>query len=521
MRLGYRLSLALIAATFLVTTVYGVLAIREENKDLLNALKHETWITVATLQPAVEFALDRQDRSQVQELLDGLGHQRILGAAIYRPDGSVVVRSRDMPVVSTAPEPDPRHVIAEMTPTHAFIDLAGRRVFAYAVPLQDMQGRASAVLAIYHLTDYLAEDIRKEVRGLIISLLVGSVVSAGLVIFIVDRAVSRPIDRLIGQVTAIRRGEYQPADGGASDGGPAADGARRDELGRLAVEFDRMAADLARSREALMDEAEKRLQVERGLRRFDRMATLGQLTSNLAHEVGTPLGVLRGRAEFLAGEVADRPDARREIEIIIVQIDRITRTIERFLSASRSSPSTAERIVGDDLVRETAVLVDLECRRQGIRLQVEPAAGEDAVISGHRDGLMQVLLNLAVNGIQAMARGGELRLSSRRGELRGVTALEIEIADTGSGMSDEVKKRIFEPFYSTRGTTGLGLFISRNIVREHGGATTVESEPGRGTTFVVRLPMADGRGEAAAEAEAPAPTRAEVGENDKCHAGTS
>jgi signal transduction histidine kinase len=131
-----------------------------------------------------------------------------------------------------------------------------------------------------------------------------------------------------GWVTAIRRGEYQPADGGGAagggpasggpaagggpaSGGPSADGVRRDELGRLAAEFDRMAEDLARSREALMDEAEKRLQVERGLRRFDRMATLGQLTSNLAHEVGTPLGVLRGRAEFLAGEVADRPEARR------------------------------------------------------------------------------------------------------------------------------------------------------------------------------------------------------------------
>ena len=523
MRLGYRLSLALIAATFLVTTVYGVLAIREENRDLLNALKHETWITVATLQPAVEFALDRQDRSQVQELLDGLGHQRILGAAIYRPDGSVVIRSRDMPVVATTPAPDPRQVIAEMAPTHAFIDLAGRRVFAYAVPLQDMRGRASAVLAIYHLTDYLAEDIRKELRGLFISLLAVSVVNAGLVIFIVDRAVSRPIDRLIGQVTEIRRGEYRreldPADGGAA-AGPG-----RDELGRLAAEFDRMAADLARSREALMDEAEKRLQVERGLRRFDRMATLGQLTSNLAHEVGTPLGVLRGRAEFLAGEVADRPEARRETEIIIAQIDRITRTIERFLSASRSSPPTAERIVGDDLVREVAALVDLECRRQGIRLQVKPAAGEEVVISGHRDGLMQVLLNLAVNGIQAMSRGGELRLSSRRGELRGAAALEIEVADSGSGMSEEVKKRIFEPFYSTRGTTGLGLFISRNIVREHGGTTTVESESGRGTTFIVRLPMTDGRDGSAAGAAAPAPARAGVmagvREDGKCHAGTS
>ncbi len=253
-----------------------------------------------------------------------------------------------------------------------------------------------------------------------------------------------------------------------------------------------MAKDLARSREALIEEGEKRLQVERVMRRFDRMATLGQLTSNLAHEVGTPLGVLRGRAEFLAGEVADRPPARREIEIIIAQIDRITRTIERFLSAARPSSPRTEEILGDDLVREAADLVELECRRQGIRLHVEPAAGT-ATVQGQRDGLMQVLLNLAVNGIQAMERGGELRLASRVSELRGAPALELIVSDTGSGVALEEQKRIFEPFYSTRGTTGLGLFISRNIVREHGGTTAVESEPGRGTTFRVALPILNGK----------------------------
>jgi signal transduction histidine kinase len=260
------------------------------------------------------------------------------------------------------------------------------------------------------------------------------------------------------------------------------------------------------------------------MRRFDRMATLGQLTSNLAHEVGTPLGVLRGRAEFLAGEVADRPSARREIEIIIAQIDRITRTIERFLSAARPSSPKTEAIVGDDLVREAAALVELECRRQGIRLHVEPGAGT-ATVQGQRDGLMQVLLNLAVNGIQATERGGELRLASRVGELRGAPALELIVADTGSGVAREEQKRIFEPFYSTRGTTGLGLFISRNIVREHGGTTALESEPGRGTTFRVALPILDGKlttavAEVAGGESPPGPT-AEPGESDAAAASVS
>lgn len=553
MRLGYRLSLALISATVLVGTTYGLLAIRTEYRELINHLKHETWIIVATLQPAVEFALDRKDQTQVQELLDSLGHQRILGAAIYRPDGSVLARSREMPELVEAPPPHPSQVLAEIAPSNAFIDLDGQRVFAYAVPLLDSAGRPHAVLAIYHLTGYLREDVRREVKTLLISLLTGIVVTAGLVIFIVDRAVSRPINRLIDQVMAIRRGDltgHMPdaitpamADGAASDsgadilqraaervgasvsppdhdahmaGGAPPDGADPDperpregvdparqpaaqrpkelggELGRLAAEFDRMAVDLARSREALIAEAEKRLSVERDLRHFERMAALGQLTSNLAHEVGTPLGVLRGRAEFLANDVSDHPEARREVESIIAQIDRITRTIERYLSASRPSPATAERIVGDELVRETAALVDLECRRNGIRLDVEPAAGEDSAILGQRDGLMQVLLNLSMNAVQAMKAGGVLRVASRLGMVRGAGALELEVTDTGAGMRPEVQKRVFEPFYSTRGTTGLGLFISRNIVREHGGVVTVDSEPERGSTFLVRIPLLNG-----------------------------
>jgi signal transduction histidine kinase len=321
------------------------------------------------------------------------------------------------------------------------------------------------------------------------------------------------------KVTALRRGDFpggaalppDPAEGIIGD--PPADApggeevlaganGRGDELGRLAGEFDRMAEDLARSREALINEAEKRLSVERGLRRFDRMATLGQLTSNLAHEVGTPLGVLRGRAEFLLSEVADRPEAHREAEIIIAQIDRITRTIERFLSASRSSQPVSAPIVGDELVREAAALVDLECRRQGIRVTVDAGAG-DAVIHGQPDGLMQVLLNLAVNSIQAMAGGGDLRFATRRAELRGKPALEFAVADTGAGIPEDIQKRIFEPFFSTRGTTGLGLFISHSIVREHDGTTTVESPPGGGTTFRVCIPLGGHEGDRGPAGEPP------------------
>jgi signal transduction histidine kinase len=552
MRLGYRLSFALIAASVLVTSIFGALAIREEKRDLLNGMKHETWITVATLQPAVEFALVRHDSTQVQEFLDGLGHQRILGAAIYEPDGTPIIRSRGLPPLSGPPVPDPRQVIADLSPAHAMVEVGGERVFAYAVPLLDRRGRPGAVLAVYHLTAYLDEDLGRERFAILITLIASSVLTAGLVFFIVNRAVSRPIDGLIRKVTALRQADFpgrppaasalaaaasELADPLAAPAAPEeeapapedvpAAGRGGDELGRLAGEFDRMAEDLARSREALIGEAEKRLSVERGLRRFDRMATLGQLTSNLAHEVGTPLGVLRGRAEFLLSEVTDRPEARREVEIILAQIDRITRTIERFLSASRSSPPVSEPIAGDDLLREAAALVDLECRRQGIRLTVDAAAG-DAPIHGQRDGLMQVLLNLAVNGIQAMTEGGELRLAARRAELRGRPAIEFVVTDTGSGIPEDVQRRIFEPFFSTRGTTGLGLFISRSIVREHDGTTTVESTPGLGATFRVRIPLGDGierdAGGGAAAGDAPGSADLATGERggqETCRTGTS
>jgi signal transduction histidine kinase len=427
-------------------------------------------------------------------------------------------------------------VLADLAPQHAFVHLAGQRIFAFSVPLLDLAGKPMAVLTVYHFTRYLREGVRRELRGLLLSLVTGIVVTAVLVIVIVNRAVSRPIGRLMRKVTALRRGAF-PASAQSAQGPeldlewpdaeveaanavaapPEADGDRMkgDELRRLSAEFDHMANDLARSREALIAEAEKRLEVERGLRRFDRMATLGQLTSNLAHEVGTPLGVLRGRAEFLAGEVSGQAEARREVDIIIQQIDRITRTIERFLSAARMSSPSSERIVVDDLVRETAALVDLECRRQGIHLHVEPAA-EGAAVLGQRDGLMQVLLNLAVNGIQAMERGGELRLASRPARLRGGPALELSVADTGAGIPAEERRRIFEPFYSTRGTTGLGLFISRSIVREHGGITTLESEPGQGTIFRVVLPVLDGQpggDEAAGGPEADLPRAEGAGTN--------
>src|SRR5688572_13285665 len=275
MRLGYRLSLALIGATLLVNAIYGYLVIGEENRDLQKGLRHETWIIAATLQPAVEYALARDDRVQAQELLDGLGHQRILGSAVLAPDGFVILRSRGMPAEGPLPGPDPARVLADLAPQHTFVNLGGERIFAFAVPLLDLEGKPKATLIVYHFTKYLQNNIKRELRGFLVSLVTGIIVTAVLVIVIVNRAVNRPITRLMRKVTALRRGEFPPpaallaptGDGGedwpwAGGEGEGAEGTpapadpdaqeerpKGDELKRLAAEFDRMAKDLARSRE--------------------------------------------------------------------------------------------------------------------------------------------------------------------------------------------------------------------------------------------------------------------------------
>lgn len=251
----------------------------------------------------------------------------------------------------------------------------------------------------------------------------------------------------------------------------------------------------ARHEEALLrlDESHRKLreqtdilfQTEEQLRRADRMSALGQLSAGMAHEIRNPLGAIQGAVEILRDDY-DEKDAKYEfIRILLKETDRLNRIVQEFLGFARpKQPELRQADVNEEL-ESVLVLTAQEARKSGVTVdkRLNPAVGKQRLDAGL---LNQAFLNLVLNALQSMPRGGVLTVESSLNN----SMVVVRIADTGVGISEENRKKLFSPFFTTKKNgTGLGLAITYRIIENHHGVIDVASEPGKGTTFLVKIPI--------------------------------
>jgi signal transduction histidine kinase len=250
-----------------------------------------------------------------------------------------------------------------------------------------------------------------------------------------------------------------------------------------------MAGRLDEAHEERRRAEESRAVLERQFRHAERLAAVGKLASVIAHEVGTPLHVIAGRARHLGRRLGEDHPAQGDVETIREQVGRITRTMRHVLQSSRAIPARREAVDLGRLVREVARIVTPEYAARSVRLVLAVPAGLPA-IPADADGLTQVLLNLLTNALAATPSGGRVEVRGTAAVRDGRPGIALAVTDTGTGIAPEHLERIFDPFFSTKpsGGTGLGLSICRDIVRAHEGAITVESAPGAGARFGIWLP---------------------------------
>lgn len=323
------------------------------------------------------------------------------------------------------------------------------------------------------------------------TVLTGSLLLVGglLVWMLSIRFVVRPLNKLMKKTQQIGAGDL--SDDLVLEG--------RDELSGLAVAMNRMCGQLAVAQETVRRETEARIATLEQLRHAERLATIGQLAAGMAHELGTPLNVVTGRAKLMATEDLKKEELIENSRIIREQVDRMTRIMRQLLDFARRQ--TARRLPAD--VRKVAGqvldMLNATARKNRVTLDLVES-GELSVIAIDQAKMQQVLTNLVMNGIQAMPSGGRLEVNigpksagpPARESREEKGYLAIRVRDEGAGISEENKKRIFEPFFTTKEVgkgTGLGLSIAHGIVEEHGGWIEVESELGKGSCFTVYLPM--------------------------------
>jgi signal transduction histidine kinase len=235
----------------------------------------------------------------------------------------------------------------------------------------------------------------------------------------------------------------------------------------------------------------KLVQSQTLLERQQRLATLGTLAAGIAHEIRNPLTSLKARLYTLEKHLRVVPAARKDTDIISAEISRLERIVQEVLSFARPSDPKLETISAETVIREVQGLMspDLKCR--GVRLAVQ--SSPEFLIRADSGHIKQVLVNLVRNAAEATEGAGTVTLRTRAARVplggRETEAVIIEVVDDGNGISPEVEKRLFDPFFSTKETgTGLGLPIAARIVERHGGMLQYQTRPGHGTTFGVVLP---------------------------------
>ena len=296
---------------------------------------------------------------------------------------------------------------------------------------------------------------------------------------LVFAGIARSVQRVVGAAEALgrdERGLQLPIPGDQ-------------ELADLVVAFNHMSARLKSRRDEnlrLIDSLEQRVQEKtREVLRADRLATLGGIAAGFAHELGNSLNVIRGYTAVALRELPEDHANRQDLEAVKRETQRAAALLERFLVFARSRTTNVHPQALEPVVREAVEVVGPAAAQARVEasVHVEPGLPE---VYADAELLRQAFLNLCVNAVQAMQPGGgRLDVHLRRE----VDDVVVEFQDSGPGIAPEALKHVFEPFFTTKANgTGLGLAIVRQAAETHGGTVSVESQPGAGATFRVRLP---------------------------------
>jgi len=487
MRLALKVTMALILGITAVMIVNTFVRIRREVDLFERDQAQDQWTMGRTLRDAVQTVWTTEDDTHARAVvakvntselgvrwrwLDELRDAGEAGGTVGGGIGSQAPETnlaanlssgKEMTLVRHDPDGDRRYTYVPMAP----------------------DGRRPAVLELSERASPPPVFIRASIVENVLSTILIIVICSAIAMTLGFWLIGRPMRLLTAKARRVGAGDFS---------GPL-HLRQRDEIGALAAEIDFTSYRLAEALRRLTSESEARITALEQLRHADRLKTIGQLASGVAHELGTPLNVISGRAGMIASDPTPT-NSTTGARIIIAQTERMTQIIRYLLDFSRRR---GPQLVRGELQRIVADAVEILAplaKAQGVTIAVDAPEPAPAEIDPNQ--MLQALTNLMVNGMQAMPEGGHLRV--RVGHRRAHPPVDhggeeddyacISVADEGEGMSAETLAHAFEPFFTTKDVgqgTGLGLSVAWGIVQEHGGWIDVTSEVGGGSEFAILL----------------------------------
>jgi len=499
MRIATKLTILLLLAVSVVLAGFGYLRMRQERERLVEEVQQEAAVLTNAVRLLVEHAVRDKRPEDVRELLTEIvRHPSPLDRVqIYNNRFEVTASAgADAAAAPAIPRADVERTISQRAATIRYVDSPPPPVVYVLVPMTSPGGGIIGALAVTRAATRVERQVSEIAPELVVRLGLLSLTIFLVIWFTVRVSIRRPLHALVRAALALGRGQLTQR----------ITLRRRDEIGQLASAFNRMAAEIQAARERTRTEAEGRLDAERQLQQAQKLAALGRLASEVAHEIGTPLSIISGRTEVIQKKLPPDHPLARDATTVLRQVERISGILRQLLDYARPRHLTRNPLPVEPVFTRVVELLDPIAARRQVRL-VAQVPGELPPILADADQLQQVLLNLLTNALDATPGGGHVRLSAAADESGPMPAaagrrrigrgrapepcVTLRVDDTGCGIPPERLEKIFEPFFSTKergGGTGLGMAIVEDIVRAHGAAIEIESAEGRGTTVWLRWP---------------------------------
>ncbi|APR86470.1 Sensor protein of zinc sigma-54-dependent two-component system [Minicystis rosea] len=361
-----------------------------------------------------------------------------------------------------------------------FVDHGASPPFVVAFDRLSVGKESNAPLGVAMSSSLKGESsfVSRSLRSFLIPTGLTILVGLAAAVILGARLISNPLDRIVDKARLVGRGDFTVRFQDESHSSS--------EIAMLSAELDSMVQKLDELRERAENEAAARVAVLDRMRHTDRLATVGTLAAGIAHELGTPLLIVAGRAKRIAGSSSVTEKVREEAESIREQCERMRLIVEQLLTFARKPGGSPDAIsLGEVARRVTAWLAPLAKKKEA-RLELTTGDAEVRCVA-HMGLVEQALTNVTLNAIQAVGVGGTVRVAAREERRpapdKGPSTAHsrwavLEVSDDGSGIATELQSKIFDPFFTTKSVgegTGLGLAITHEIVQEHGGFIVMDS----------------------------------------------
>jgi hypothetical protein len=463
---------------------FSLFNIRREQRHLIASTQESAELLLSTVEKSIFNSMRIGNSEDVQAILEMVGHShRLANVRIFHPDGTILKSAHPQEIGTTVNRYD--LALFQNQRSAGIYRVNGEEVLGIVKPIVSDErcfhchGVGRKVIGVLNLNLSLTDTtfkLRETTKFFMLStVLIILLLSAG-ISFILLRFVRRPIQTMAARMADVEAGDLSvrlvpPYE---------------DEMGSLMRSFNSMVVNLEKAQQELQQCHYQQME------RADRLASVGEMATGIAHEIKNPLAGISGAITVLADDFAEDDPRHEIVRQILEQIARLDKTATDLLYFGRPGKPEFSYADINDLVKKTLFFITQHPEARNIH-RVKELTRDLPLVGVDEKQIQQVLFNIIINAIQAMKDGGTLTVVTDSVFRDGREFVRVQVMDTGKGIPPEEIEHIFVPFFTTKTQgTGLGLPICKKLMMQNGGTINVASSPGEGTTFTLELPAASG-----------------------------